>query len=341
MIGLFGMAEPRHSYIVTRTPLRLSFAGGGSDLPEFYERDFGAVFSMAIDKYIYVTVKRHGELSGERYRLNYSSTENVDDVDEIENDIARECLKTVPVDAPLYISTVGDLPAQAGLGSSSSFAVGLLNALHTMRGERVTQGQLAEEAVHVELQRLKRPMGKQDHFAAAFGGLNYIRFEAEDRVQIEPQNISHERITQILQGSLMMWTGIQRESNKILEEQRVRTSEKRSDLKFLRDQASQLRKLFLENGSLQEIGEALNQGWQKKSTLASTITTPQIDQWYAAALKAGAIGGKLCGAGGGGYLFLVVETGRKQAVIDSLSGLVPIQIAMDPHGSRALLPVEI
>jgi len=138
-----------------------------------------------------------------------------------------------------------------------------------------------------------------------------------------------------------MWTGIQRESNKILEEQRVRTSEKRSDLKFLRDQASQLRKLFLENGSLQEIGEALNQGWQKKSTLASTITTPQIDQWYAAALKAGAIGGKLCGAGGGGYLFLVVETGRKQAVIDSLSGLVPIQIAMDPHGSRALLPVEI
>lgn len=335
------MAKPRHNYIVTRTPLRLSFAGGGTDLPEFYKLDYGAVFSMAIDKYIYVTVKQHGQLSGQQYRLNYSSTENVDDVDEIENDIARECLKTVPVDPPLYISTVGDLPAQAGLGSSSSFAVGLLNALHTMRGERVTHGQLAEEAVHVELERLKRPIGKQDHFAAAFGGMNYIRFEANDRVQIEPQNISHDRIAEILRGSMMMWTGIQRESHSILEEQRDRTSEKLGNLRFLRDQATELRNMFLESGSLQEIGNLLDEGWCSKRDLASTITTPQIDKWYEAAKAAGAIGGKLCGAGGGGYLFLIVEPERQQAVANALSGLVPIEISMDPHGSRALLPVDI
>lgn len=335
------MAEPSHNFIVTRTPLRLSFAGGGTDLPEFYKGGFGAVLSMAIDKYIYVTVKRHGELSGQQYRLNYSSTENVDDVNEIENDIARECLKTVPVDPPLYISTVGDLPAQAGLGSSSSFAVGLLNALHTMRGERVTHGQLAEEAVHVELERLKRPMGKQDHFAAAFGGMNYIRFEADGRVQIEPQNISHDRIAEILDHSMMMWTGIQRQSHEILEEQRDRTDEKVENLIFLRNQALELRNLFVENGSIAEIGLMLDEGWHSKRDLASTITTPQIDEWYAAAKASGAIGGKLCGAGGGGYLFFIVEPGRQQQVADALSGLVPIKIAMDPHGSRALLPVDI
>lgn len=335
------MVEALHNYIVTRTPLRLSFAGGGTDLPEYYQSGFGAVLSMAIDKYIYVTVKRHGELSGQQYRLNYSSTENVDHVDDIQNDIARECLKTVPVDPPLYISTVGDLPAQAGLGSSSSFAVGLLNALHTMRGERVTHGQLAEEAVHVELERLKRPMGKQDHFAAAFGGMNYIRFEADGRVQIEPQNISHHRIAEILDNSMMMWTGIQRQSHKILEEQRDRTAEKSENLTYLRNQALALRNLFVEHGSIAEIGGMLDDGWRYKRDLASTITTSQIDEWYSTAMSAGALGGKLCGAGGGGYLFFIVEPSRQKDVAAALSGLVPIRITMDPHGSRALLPVDI
>ncbi len=335
------MAEPRHSYIVTRTPLRLSFAGGGTDLPEYYKSGFGAVLSMAIDKYIYVTVKRHSELSGQQYRLNYSSTENVDSIDDIQNDIARECLRTVPVDPPLYISTVGDLPAQAGLGSSSSFAVGLLSALHAMRGERVTQGQLAEEAVHVELERLHRPIGKQDHFAAAFGGMNYIRFESDGRVQIEPQNVSHLRISEILDNSLMMWTGIQRQSNTILEEQRDRTVEKIESLNFLRDQALELRNLIVGDGSMTAIGELLHRGWNFKRELASTITTPQIDAWYEGAIQAGAIGGKLCGAGGGGYLFFIVEPGRRSEVISALSDLVSVGVSMDPHGSRTLLPVDM
>ena len=174
------MALPRA--VTTITPQRLSFAGGGTDLPDFYEQHGGAVVSSTIDKYLYVTVKRHSPLFNEVYRLSYSKTEHVDHLEDIENDIARECLKLVHVEPPLFIATAADLPAQSGLGSSSSFAVGLLYALHTMRGEEVSAGQLAEEACHVEIGLLKRPIGKQDQYAAAFGGLNYMSFQRDGRV---------------------------------------------------------------------------------------------------------------------------------------------------------------
>src|SRR5271170_4751491 len=162
--------------VLTRTPLRVSFAGGGTDLSDFYERDYGAVLSTAIDQYIYVTVKRHGDIFDEKVRLNYSKSEGVVSVDAVKNNIARECLRFLQIDPPIYISTVGDLPASTGLGGSSSFAVGLLNALHAFRGERVSAGQLAEEACHIEIEVLKEPIGKQDQYAAAFGGLNFLRF---------------------------------------------------------------------------------------------------------------------------------------------------------------------
>src|ERR671926_26814 len=162
--------------IMTRTPLRVSFAGGGTDLADFYEREPGAVFSTAINKYIYVTVKRHGRIFNESIRLNYSKSEQVLRIDDIENDIARECLRFLEIEPPVYISTVADLPASTGLGGSSSFAVGLLNALHAFRGERVSAGQLAEEACHIEIDVLRQPIGKQDQYAAAFGGLNFFSF---------------------------------------------------------------------------------------------------------------------------------------------------------------------
>ena len=170
--------------VVTRTPLRVSFAGGGTDLADFYERGYGAVFSTAIDKYIYVTVKRHSQLFNEPIRVNYSSTEQVDTVDEIKNNIARECLRFLKIQPPIYISTVGDLQASTGLAGSSSFAVGLLHALHAYRGERVSPGQLAEEATHIEINVLKEPIGKQDQYAAAFGGLNFFRFNPGGAVTV-------------------------------------------------------------------------------------------------------------------------------------------------------------
>src|SRR3954453_14108002 len=179
-------AEP--GMIVTRTPLRLSFAGGGTDLADFYERDYGAVLSTAIANYIYVTVKPHSPLFNEPVRVNYSKSEEVNRIDEIKNDIARECLRFMEIEPPIYISTVGDLPASTGLGSSSSFAVGLLNALHRYRGDRVSAGQLAEEACQIEIEILGLPIGRQDQYAAAFGGLNLFTFKPGGAVTVEPQS---------------------------------------------------------------------------------------------------------------------------------------------------------
>ena len=173
--------------IISKTPLRISFAGGGTDLRSFYSKNgFGAVFSTSIDKYIYVIIKSHSELYPEKIRLNYSDTEQVDNIDEIQNPIIRECLKFLNIDEHLYISTVADAPGSSGLGSSSTFCVGLLNALYTYKGDKVNRSKLAEEAAYIEVDVLKRPMGRQDHYAAALGGLNYIRFNADETLTIMP-----------------------------------------------------------------------------------------------------------------------------------------------------------
>ena len=173
--------------IISKTPLRISFAGGGTDLPSFYKHnDYGAVLSTGINSYLYVSVKKHTPLYNERIRLNYSESELVNDVKEIKNPIIRECLKFLEIDDAIYISTVADAPPAAGLGSSSTFAVGLLNGLYKYKGITASRGMLAEEAAHIELDILKKPMGKQDHYAAAFGGLNYIRFNSDESVTIKP-----------------------------------------------------------------------------------------------------------------------------------------------------------
>src|ERR671919_1418509 len=194
-------ADPRE--IMTRTPLRVSFAGGGTDLADFYEREFGAVFSTAINKYIYVTVKRHGNVFNESIRLNYSKSEQVQKIDEIENDIARECLRFLEIEPPIYISTVADLPASTGLGGSSSFAVGLLNALHAFRGERVSAGQLAGEASHIEIDVLGHPIGKQDQYATAFGGLNLLCFKPGGGVTVEPHRLSNGAVHELFDKLMM------------------------------------------------------------------------------------------------------------------------------------------
>lgn len=334
--------DRRHSgpsLIVTRTPLRVSFAGGGTDLAEFYERDHGAVLSAAIANYIYVTVKPHSPLFNEPVRVNYSKSEEVDRIDEIENDIARECLKFMGIEPPIYISTVGDHPASTGLGSSSAFAVGLLNALHAYRGERVTAGQLAEEASHVEIERLGRPIGKQDQYAAAFGGVNYFRFNPGGGVTVEPLSPDKDDLQRIFDHMLMFWTGHQRDAGAVLKEQRANTAAKLDHLVRLRGHAAELQRL-LSNGPVDphDVGQVLHRGWQLKRELASTITSDQIDAWYERAIAAGADGGKLCGAGGGGCIVFVVEPERQGRVREALSDLIEVPISYEVHGSRVLLP---
>jgi D-glycero-alpha-D-manno-heptose-7-phosphate kinase len=325
--------------VVTRTPMRVSFAGGGTDLPGFYEREYGAVLSTTIDKYIYVTVKRHGDLFNEPVRVNYSRSEQVNRIDEIQNNIVRESLRFLDIDPPIYVSTVGDLPASSGLGGSSSFAVGLLNALHAYRGERVTAGQLAEEAAHIEIDVLKEPIGKQDQYAAAFGGLNFFLFKPGGAVTVEPLRAANGAIDELFDRIMMFWTGHQRDSSTVLAEQDKRTDRNIEQLLEMRGHAHALQGL-LSNGRFDpgDFGGVLHSTWELKRRLASTITTSQIDTWYQHAMDAGADGGKICGAGGGGFLLFIVRPERQEAVRNALRGLVEVRVRYEVHGSQLLAP---
>ncbi|HWQ52555.1 MAG TPA: hypothetical protein VN442_02645 [Bryobacteraceae bacterium] len=325
--------------VVTRTPLRVSFAGGGTDLEDFYERDFGAVFSTAIDKFVYVTVKRHSELFLEPVRINYSKTEEVNTIQEIENDIAREALEFLEIEPPIYVSTVADLPASTGLGGSSSFAVGLLHALHAYKGERVSPGQLAEEASQIEIQRLRQPIGKQDQYAAAFGGLNLFRFQPGGAVTVEPQRISKAGLEDLFRNLMMFWTGMQRNASAVLEGQKKNTPQKIECLTELRGHALSLQALTC-NGSVDtaRFGRVLDDCWRIKRSLSEGISTSRIDDWYQRGMEAGAEGGKICGAGGGGFLLFLVRPERQAAVRAALSDLRQVPVRPEVHGSRVLLP---
>ena len=326
------------TFVLTRTPLRVSFAGGGTDLAAFYDLEYGSVLSTAINKYIYVTVKRHGDIFNEAIRVNYSRSEQVQRIDEIENNIARECLKFLGIDPPIYISTVGDLPASTGVGGSSSFAVGLLNALHAYQGERVSAGQLAEEACHIEIDVLKEPIGKQDQYAAAFGGLNLFCFRPGGDVTVEPVRLMNGQLRSLFDQVLMFWTGHQRNSSAVLSEQKQNTAQKMESLVHMREHAKRLQRLLCDEPcDLEAFGRILDEGWQLKRGLASTITTTQIDYWYRSALDAGAVGGKLCGAGGGGFLLFLAPADRRESVRRALSDLREVPVEPEVHGSQILL----
>ena len=326
------------SYIVSAAPFRISFAGGGTDLPAFYEREGGAVFSCAIDKHVYVTLKRLSPFFDDKYRLNYSRTEIVNSVEEIENSIIRACLTMLPVPPPLYIGVIADVPTSSGLGASSSFAVSLLEALHVLRGERVSPAQLAAEAVKVEIELLHRPIGKQDQYAAAWGGLNYMSFEADGRVNVEAQPLSNSAITRLFDSMLMFWTGISRDAGKVLEIQNNSTEINLELLRRMKAQARQLREMTFGEFDIGAFGAVLNEGWELKRKLSDAISTDNIDNWYRAGMKAGAYGGKLCGAGGGGFLLFIAPPERHEAIRQELSPLRELRVQFEPLGTRVILP---
>ncbi|MFP5343079.1 MAG: GHMP kinase [Candidatus Limnocylindria bacterium] len=325
--------------IVTRTPLRLSFAGGGTDLPAFYERADGAVLSSAIDQYVYVTVKRHGSFFDEPIRVNYARSEMVDRVDDIENDIVRESLRFLGIDAPIYVSVVGDLPASSGLGGSSSFAVGLLNALHAYRGERVTAGQLAEEASHIEIDVLGQTIGKQDQYAAAFGGLNLYTFRRGGSTSVEPIQMGNGVAEALFERVMLFWTGQPRDAAKVLREQSTNTPDRMDMLTEMREHAHQLRDILrVPEPDLTAVGRTIDRSWALKRGLASTISSSTIDRWHDLAMEAGADGGKVVGAGGGGFLMFLVPPACREAVRAALADLVEVPVRHEVHGSQVALP---
>jgi D-glycero-alpha-D-manno-heptose-7-phosphate kinase len=307
--------------IISKTPLRISFAGGGTDIPSFYKKNnYGCVLSAAINKYIYVSVKKHSEIFTEKIRLNYSDTENVNSVNKIKNPIIRACLKHLNINENIYISTVADAPGSSGLGSSSAFCVGLLNALYTYKGLDVSKNKLAEEAAAIEIDVLKRSIGKQDHYAASFGSINFFKFYSDEKISVKPVDENSHNVKMIFNNLYTFYSGINRDASKILESQGARENINIENLIKLRTQAEELYNLiYSKNFSLKKFGKFLDTGWQIKKKLSNKISNKRIDNAYDLAKRKGIYGGKLSGAGGGGFLNLVLKKDLKISLMQALS----------------------
>ena len=269
-----------------------------------------------------MTVKKQTSVFQEKYRLNYSETEIVNDLEDIKNSIIRECIRYLEIDDRLYISTIADAPASSGLGSSSTFCVGLLNALYKLKGEAISAGRLADEAAHIECDILKRPMGKQDHYAAAYGGINYIRFYDDESVTLSPVSMTSKNMKELSNSIAMFWTGLTRPSESVLTEQDEKNKDNENVLKKMKDQALELSNILTKTEiSITNLGDLLHQGWEYKKTLASNISNQSIDNWYAKAIEYGAVGGKISGAGGGGFLTIIAKKENHKTISNILSQL--------------------
>lgn len=317
--------------IITRTPFRISFAGGGSDLEACYARQPGAVLCTAIDKYMYLAVKAH---FGSTYRVSYSKTEYAESVDGVEHPIVRECLRAVGSRVPLEIVSMADLPAQAGMGSSSSFTVGLLHALYAFQGEVVTPNVLAEEACKVEIEHLSEPIGKQDQYIAAYGGLQFIEFLPDGTVRIEPVHCSKEIYRDLDRRLVIFFTRLTRNSRDVLSKQSHNTPDNLPVLARLCDIARRMRDVLTSGDELAQFGRLLDEAWRTKKSLETSITNSAVDSTYERGLEAGALGGKLLGAGGGGFLLFYCEPERQQSLREALADLDEVPFSFSPHGSR-------
>lgn len=320
--------------ILTKTPFRVSFAGGGSDLPEFYRRKAGAVVSCTIDKAMYIAIHPYFH---DKIRIKYSRTEDVSSVAEIEHPIVRECLNLVGIERGMEIASFADVPAGTGMGSSSAFTVGLLHALYARSGSAPNAEHLASTACEIELERVKAPIGKQDQYAAAFGGLNFIRFRENGGVDVEPLKCTAET-REMLSGRLMLfYIGQEREASSILTEQsrNMADKEKFRRVEEMVELAVELRGA-LEKNDLGSFGEILHRGWQLKRGVASGITNDVVEKNYQLAREAGADGGKLLGAGAGGFLLLSCRHEKQQQVREALRNLREMSIALTKEGSQVL-----
>jgi D-glycero-alpha-D-manno-heptose-7-phosphate kinase len=323
--------------IITRTPFRISFAGGGSDLPSYYSRRPGAVLSTAIDKYVYLAVKAH---FGNTFRVSYSRTELVNKVDEIEHPLVRECMKYVGLTRGLEIVSMADLPSQSGMGSSSSFTVGLLHALYALQGKVVTPDRLAREACTIEIDKLNEPIGKQDQYIAAYGGLTCFTFHKDDRVTAAPLRLSMETMFDLEDNLLLFFTGFSRSASTILGDQHQRSQAgddaMLSNLHYvkelgLRSQAA------LESGNVVRFGELMHEHWLHKKRRSSRMSNEQIDTWYELARKNGALGGKLVGAGGGGFLMFYASDRNRLRSAMVHAGLEEVRFRFDFEGTKVVL----
>ena len=322
--------------IISRTPLRVSFFGGGSDIPAYYRRCGGAVLSAAIDKSVYVTVSRKFDDS---VRVSYSRMEEVAHASQVEHPLVREALALLGIEGGIEITSVADIPAKGtGLGSSSSFTVGLLNALHAYCGRQASAAKLAEESCHIEIERCGEPIGKQDQYAAAFGGLNFIRFQSDDRVELKKVACSANVVTALQENLLFFYTGVTRSASEILQKQARELTADACKAKAMGDMVRLAETAYSDlcAGNIESLGEMLHDAWQIKKRLTDSVSNKLIDDAYQAAIDAGAQGGKILGAGGGGFLMFYGAPGRHDAIRRALQPLRETPFRFAESGSSII-----
>ena len=323
--------------IITQTPLRVGLVGGGTDLPGYYREHGGRVLNAAIDKYVYVIVKQRFD---DDVYVNYSTKEIVSRVEDLQHELVREAMHMAGVRGGVEITTLADIPsAGSGLGSSSSVTVGLLHALFAYQGRQVTAEELADRACAIEIDRCRKPIGKQDQYAAAFGGICDIHFGPGDRVFVDQLKLTSSVRRQIQDELLLFYTGITRSADTILGEQTANISDRLPQLHQLRDLAGEAAS-GLRTGDVNALGAALNKSWQAKRALASGVSNSEIDEAVDASLAAGATGAKVTGAGGGGFLLVVCPLEGQRAVREKLAHMKELPINIEPFGSRVVLNVH-
>lgn len=322
--------------IISRAPVRFSLGGGGSDLPSYYEQFGGYVISAAIDQYIYITANRRFY---DDVRLAYSETEIVSSVDDVKHPIFREALRMVGVRSGIELTSVADIPSNSGLGSSSSFTVALLNALHTFQRNFVGSEQLAREACELEMNRLGEPVGKQDQYIAAFGNVTALSIDKDGTVGVEPVPAREEVLDELQNNLVIMYTGIERPAKIVLGEQGERMKSKNETalggMHRIKELGHEVYRLLV-SGDIDAYGELLHEHWTNKRKLAKNVSDPRIDEHYEAARQAGALGGKLMGAGGGGFFMFYARPSDKRRVWETMTtrGLRPLRFRFDMDGAR-------
>ena len=319
--------------IITKTPFRVSFCGGGSDMEDFYKEYGGCVLSTTINRYMYLTI--HPYFDERRTALKYSKNEIVENINDIEHSIFH-CVLNEKNISGVEISSTADVPSGTGLGSSSSFTVGLLHTLYCYKGKYVSKEKLADEACKVEIRKLGAPIGKQDQYAAAFGGLNFITFHQDDTVSVEPVITRGDTIKRLQENLVMFYTGLTHDANKILSEQKqnITKADKTGNLIRMCELAKDMKR-SLEQNELENFGAILHESWIKKRELAGSISNPTIDALYECAIQNGALGGKLLGAGGGGFLLFYCPK-EKQVLLREKLRLKPFDFMFEHDGSSVV-----
>lgn len=324
--------------IISKTPLRVSFLGGGTDYPDYFTRyGEGAVLGMTIDKHIYVTVSKfYSSLFDYSIRLSYSKIECVKSVNQIMHSPFRECLRFLGIKKDIEVDLAAELPAYSGLGSSSSFVVGLLNALHAFKGKSITKSDLAMQAIHVEQRLLKEPVGCQDQTLAAFGGFNLIRFRDVDKIDVKPVHLSERRLHEFEDHLMLFFTGVRRKASEITNSQIEKVDQNKENLLQMRKLVDDGYDSLLHDSGFAELGKLLDISWHLKRNLDKKISNRYLDRIYQDGRKGGAMGGKLLGAGGGGFFLFLVEPKKRQSVRKRLCYLTEIPIKVGRKGSHIL-----